>query len=194
MHNYEQYKTDDGEYISPKNNKTYKSLKALIAHLHNNPVGAGWSNSNKIKCSCEFCSKQVTIPNLSKHEKACWLNPTNIRKCNVCYKPIKDYLGSKGTCSRSCANVFFKSGENNGNFKGDSYQYICFKYHLKKCIVCGEEKIVAVHHYNEDHFDDRPENLIPLCPTHHQYMHSRYKEEILPMVEEYVRQFTLRFA
>lgn len=47
---------------------------------------------------------------------------------------------------------------------------------------------------NEDHEDNRVENLVLLCPTHHTYMHIKYKTEILPVVEEYVRQFTLRFA
>ena len=47
---------------------------------------------------------------------------------------------------------------------------------------------------NEDHSDDRIENLVPLCPTHHQYMHSRYKSEILPKVEEYVEKFKLGMA
>lgn len=190
MEKYQQYKTESG-YLSPKNNKTYKSLKAFTAHLHNNPAGAGWSNVNKTKHSCSFCDKKVTKPNLLKHEKVCYLNPANLRKCQVCENPIKDYIGSKGTCSRSCANRFFKLGENNGNFKGDSYQYICFKHHPKKCVVCNEDKIVAVHHYNENHHDNRPENLVPLCPTHHQYMHSRYKEEILDIVNDYVNNFTL---
>ena len=75
-----------------------------------------------------------------------------------------------------------------------NYQTLCFTKHKKECIICGENKIVAVHHMNEDHSDDRIENLIPLCPTHHQYMHSRYKAEILPKVEEYVEKFKLGLA
>jgi hypothetical protein len=72
--------------------------------------------------------------------------------------------------------------------------HLCWNEDQKECVVCGEDKVVAVHHMNEDHNDNRVENLVPLCPTHHTYMHSKYKAEILPVVEEYVRQFTLRFA
>lgn len=61
-------------------------------------------------------------------------------------------------------------------------------------MVCDEDKIVAVHHLNEDHTDNRIENLIPMCPTHHQYMHSRYKSEIQHIVDEYVKQFKLSMA
>ena len=74
------------------------------------------------------------------------------------------------------------------------YTTICWKEHKKECIVCGENKIVAVHHYNENHDDNRIENLVPLCPTHHQYMHSRYAEEIKHIVDNYVNTFILRFA
>ena len=146
------------------------------------------------KVSCVHCNKETTIGNIKKHEHSCYMNPENIKRCPVCDSVIKNYKTSKGTCSRACANTFFKSGENNGNWKGSQYQTLCFTKHKKECIICKEDKIVAVHHMNEDHEDNRIENLIPLCPTHHQYMHSRYKEEILPKVEEYIEKFKLGLA
>lgn len=193
MEKYLQYKNLDGTFTSPKNQKTYKTIKAFIAHL-SNPGTGGFSKINSTKKKCQYCGDKFTIGNLKKHEDNCYLNPKNLSECKNCGKPIKNYKTSKGTCSKSCANSFFKIGKNNGNFKGDSYQYICFAHHDKKCVVCGEDKIVAVHHYNENHNDDRPENLVPLCPTHHQYMHSRYKEEILYIVEDYVNKFKLGLA
>jgi len=146
------------------------------------------------KVSCFHCNKETTVGNINKHETSCYMNPTNIKRCLVCDDIIKNYKTSKGTCSKSCANTFFKSGEGNGNWKGSQYQTLCFTNHKKECIICKEDKIVAVHHMNEDHEDNRIENLIPLCPTHHQYMHSRYKIEILPMVEEYIEKFRLGVA
>ena len=146
------------------------------------------------KVSCMHCDKEATIGNIKKHEHSCYMNPINIKQCPVCNSVIKNYKTSKGTCSKACANTFFKSGENNGNWKGSQYQTLCFTKHKKECIICKENKIVAVHHMNEDHDDNRIENLIPLCPTHHQYMHSRYKAEILSTVEEYVEKFKLGLA
>ena len=146
------------------------------------------------KVSCVHCDKETTIGNIKKHEYSCYMNPANIKRCPVCDSVIKNYKTSKGTCSRACANTFFKSGESNGNWKGSQYQTLCFTKHKKECIICKENKIVAVHHMNEDHEDNRIENLIPLCPTHHQYMHSRYKVEILPKVEEYIEKFKLGLA
>lgn len=53
--------------------------------------------------------------------------------------------------------------------------------------MCGECKVVDVHHYDEDHGNKSKENLIPLCPTHHGYVHSRYKQEVIPVIEEFRR-------
>ena len=142
------------------------------------------------KVACQHCAKETTVGNIRRHESSCYLNPTNIIECVVCKTPIKDYKNSKGTCSRSCANTHFKTGEGNGNYKGVEYQRIAFRHHKKECIVCGEDKIVAVHHYDHNHSNNDPKNLVPLCPTHHSYVHSRYANEVLPIVEKYITEIS----
>jgi hypothetical protein len=74
-----------------------------------------------------------------------------------------------------------------------AYRSICWQHHKKECVVCKEDKIVTVHHMNEDHNDNRPENLVPLCPTHHQYLHSRYRKEIIDIVEDYVYKYINKY-
>ena len=99
----------------------------------------------------------------------------------------------KTTCSRSCSNTHFRSGINNPNYKtGDNYRAICFKYHKKECIICGEDRIVSVHHYDENHDNNEITNLVPLCPTHHHYVHSRYKDLVQREIDEYVFQFKVK--
>ena len=66
-----------------------------------------------------------------------------------------------------------------------AYRTQAWKFHKKECIVCGETKIVAVHHYDEDHANKSKENLIPLCPTHHGYVHSKYRDEVMPIIESF---------
>jgi hypothetical protein len=121
------------------------------------------------------------------------------KECPVCSKVFEIQEGhprAKVTCSHACSNTYFRSGENNPNWKpaesqSDSrvHRAVCFLHHEKRCIVCGEEKIVAVHHYDENKNNNSPENLIPMCPTHHQYVHSRYSDEVMPIVEEYRNRF-----
>lgn len=103
--------------------------------------------------------------------------------------PIKE----RYFCSKSCAN------STGGKAKAAKYhlyelaqyQTVCFRHHPKECVVCEEQNVVAVHHYNENHDDNRPENLVPLCPTHHIYMHSKHKYLIEDQVAEYVNNFTV---
>lgn len=146
------------------------------------------------KVKCIYCEFETTKGNIKRHEANCYLRPDNVKLCAVCNAPIKNWKFSKGTCSRSCANTFFKTGVDNGNWGGARYQTLCFTQHKKECIICKESKIVAVHHYNEDHDDNRIENLVPLCPTHHQYVHSRYKDEVIGAIDKYVEEFIRRLA
>lgn len=140
-----------------------------------------------VKKECVHCGNGFTLGNIRKHEKACKSNPANLKECPVCR-----IMHSKGsaTCSYSCANKHFRTGPNHGNWKQNRYRTTCFTFHKKECIICGESKIVEVHHMNEDKNDNRPENLVPLCPTHHQYFHSRYRNEVESKIIKYLAEWT----
>lgn len=122
-----------------------------------------------------------------------------VKKCPVCeneFEVLLNHPREKTTCSHSCSNTYFRSGENHPNWKESDlltqeskYRRICFEQHKQECVVCGENKIVAVHHYDENHNNNSIENLIPLCPTHHQYVHSRYKNEVINKIDIYRNNF-----
>ena len=108
--------------------------------------------------------------------------------CPVCSVPFKTrdgHIRETYTCSHSCSNTYFRSGEDNPNWKQSSYRTTCFLYHKKQCIVCNEDKIVEVHHFDGNNKNNVPENLIPLCPTHHQYYHSRYRSIVDKKIIKY---------
>jgi len=91
-------------------------------------------------------------------------------------------------CTRSCKDESQKIGgikEIMPSHYGKNYKTICFKHHKKECVVCGEDKIVAVHHYDENHHNNDPNNLVPLCPTHHHYVHSRHKHLVIEKIDEW---------
>lgn len=189
--NYDDFLNSDGTYTSPKNGKVYKTKKALIAHLHYAGTTDPLAFFRRLrKVECRHCKKTYLNSNIERHEMSCYLNPGKLKFCSVCEKPIKNYKSSKGTCSYSCSNVYFSHLRNKDERLG--YKALCFRYHKKECAVCKENKIVAVHHYDENHKNDLPENLIPLCPTHHQYVHSRYRDEVQPIIDQYLENWKLK--
>lgn len=132
---------------------------------------------------CTNCNEYFPKSNIRRHEKTCAL------KDKVCAHCAAEFRATSSKDQKYCGNKCANNATKYKPRKDNRYTTICFQHHGKKCIICGEEKIVAVHHFNEDHFDDRPENLVPLCPTHHQYMHSRYKVEILDRVKDFINKF-----
>lgn len=112
--------------------------------------------------------------------------------CNKIFETKKGHKGEKTTCSHGCSNTYFRSAKDNPNWKNNSYRSTCFLYHEKKCIICGETNIVEVHHYDGDHTNNNIENLIPLCPTHHQYVHSRHKHFIQKKIDNYRKEFIIK--
>ena len=83
-------------------------------------------------------------------------------------------------CSRACANNRQEWWDENAT----RYRTIAFKNWKQECAICGFDKIVAVHHIDENHDNNDPHNLIPLCPNHHEMVHSKWKNEVLPLIEE----------
>ena len=104
---------------------------------------------------CDICGVEFFV-----NERELLFNPNKVRHCS------RNCANSKGGTIRSLTREL-----NNEML----YRTKAFKYHKKECIICGEQNIVAVHHFNGNHTDNSIDNLIPLCPTHHQYMHSNFK-------------------
>jgi len=113
--------------------------------------------------------------------------------CPVCdneFKTSKGHPREKICCSHSCSNTYFRSGTNNGNYKyggyirgsttsDTEYRAICFRHYSRKCVICGWDLVVEVHHIDGNSQNNKPENLIPLCPNHHKLtIMNKYKEGV----------------
>lgn len=165
------------------------SLREVIQKL-------GWSDSGHRRRQLK---RLVEEQNLStKH-----FNP-NIKKkkyervtkvCPVCKSsfttkkhPIKEGV----TCSKSCAATWFRTGSNHPNWKGtQSYREYCFSLRGHKCAVCDEQLILDVHHMDENHGNNHISNLVPMCPTHHRYMHSKHRDLIQPKLDLYLQNMVI---
>ena len=116
---------------------------------------------------------------IKDHNKVC-------ERCSKGYvwsgrQATKAYTASK-FCSRSCAN----NRQTWWNDNATHYRTIAFRSWKEECAICGFDKVVAVHHIDSDHENNDPMNLIPLCPNHHEMAHSKWKDEVVPLIEQLV--------
>jgi hypothetical protein len=96
----------------------------------------------------------------------------------------KAFTASK-FCSRSCSNNRSEWWKSNASH----YRTIALQNNEHKCVVCGFDKIVAIHHIDENKKNNDPSNLIPLCPNHHEMVHSKWKFEVQPFIEQWQKEF-----
>ncbi len=108
------------------------------------------------------------------------------------------FVGRKNTkkyknalyCSRSCSNSRQEWWNKKDNsFRSNSYRAIARRNYDLRCYVCGFDKIVAIHHIDENKKNNDPSNLIPLCPNHHEMCHSKWKAEIDPFLIKWKQRF-----
>lgn len=143
---------------------------------------------------CRHCQNPIGINVIARHELKCRNNPNMIRKhTKICPQCGREFYALRPerfhtkTCSHLCSNRYHTQSKRRQVLV--SYRTICFRYHKKKCIICEETNIVTVHHFDENRKNNDPANLVPLCPTHHHYLHSNFKHLIEKQVKAYVKKF-----
>jgi len=95
-------------------------------------------------------------------------------------------MHAKGYCAGCYNSVFHlkRTKEHNAkryhNIKPELYREL-----IKKCTICGFDKIIEIHHLDDDHKNNSPDNVIGICPTHHKMIHHRsFRKEILQILKE----------
>ena len=155
-----------------RNGSSYKAYKILIelfpcdtSHFDR---GKSRRKYTLIEKKCQCCGGSFNIPGTGKRKRM--------------------------FCSQFCANTMHGKeyrGQNHPNWNGGSAHYIdiCFRSHKKECIICGEQNVVDVHHFDKNRKNNNIENLVHLCPTHHRYMHRKCRILIIDSVVEYIEKF-----
>ena len=147
---------------NPKRLETYELVAASINKRFDDELGE--ITDFEVVCNC--CENNFIVKERKKQF------------------PLKE----KYYCSRSCANSVGGKSKAEKYHTDDiaSYRTIALRYHEPKCIVCGFDKIIEVHHVDENHKNNDPKNLVCLCPNHHQMFHSYYKKDIDSYIERYI--------
>jgi len=104
--------------------------------------------------------------------------------CKRCGRMLP--MHAKGYCT-GCYTLLFhydKIREYNSR-KEHNIDLETYKKLTEKCIICGFDKVVDLHHLDGKHENNSENNLIGLCPNHHKMLHTyEFKDEIFKILKE----------
>lgn len=105
------------------------------------------------------------------------------KKCAICGKEIErtSYQIKRNKsgyfyCSQKCGNTHknqIRQQSEDWLNNSQNYRFKAFSLYEHKCGICGwnkDERILEVHHIDENRENNSPENLIILCPICHKYL------------------------
>jgi hypothetical protein len=96
------------------------------------------------------------------------------------------YHHSQGYCT-PCFNFLFHYDDLKAyNYrKSHNLDLETYRKLTEKCVVCGFDKIIDLHHLDGNRTNNSETNLIGLCPNHHRLIHMyEFKDEILKDLKE----------
>ena len=104
--------------------------------------------------------------------------------CKRCKRKMP--LHAKGLCA-GCYNFVFHldKAKINNYRKWHNLDIEVYKRVTNKCILCGFDKVVELHHLDENKKNNSERNLVGLCPNHHKMLHDfKFRKEIRKMLSE----------
>ncbi len=144
-------------------NTTFETVSALANHVR-------WVHKrDDLTKECVHCGERFQTANILLHEEAC---SKQKNACVQCHKLTRNALYCSQNCSAIANNKngsigYKKYRKNNNITKKKTYRDVCFETWEKRCAMCGWDLSIDVHHIDDNHDNNDPRNLIPLCQNHH---------------------------
>ncbi|MBS3140844.1 hypothetical protein J4405_01710 [Candidatus Woesearchaeota archaeon] len=135
---------------------------------------------------CEYCKKE-NIWFTGKICQNCYRKHFWERKKKICPRcqrllPIKG-KGLCGGCYNTVYRLEYQKAMN--QIKIHRIGYNTYKRITEKCVICGFDKFVTLHHLDQNKKNNSQDNLIGLCPNHHQMLHTlKYKDKIFQLLKD----------
>lgn len=93
---------------------------------------------------------------------------------------------AKGLC-RGCYNSVFhiEHVKAQNAMKAHNISIELYKKLTQKCLICGFDKVIDLHHLDNNHSNNSEKNLIGICPNHHKMLHHRaFRKEMFAILKE----------
>lgn len=137
----------------------------------------------KVTIECNTCNYQweitpeILCPSRMKRSKFngcpnCKYVELQCPVCGKTFKKLKSKLTRDNYCSKECS----AAGRNKYTINivdSTAYRRNAFLTYEHKCSVCGwdkDERVLEVHHLDENRSNNNISNLIILCPTCHKFL------------------------
>lgn len=135
---------------------------------------------------CKNCGKETERHSkefcITCYKKLIW-KPKKII-CKRCGREI--FHHAKGLCGGCYNFVFHIERVKDYNYKRKyGIDLDIYKKVTKRCVICGFDKIVDLHHLDHNQKNNTEKNLVGLCPNHHKMIHDfRFRREMRDLLKE----------
>jgi len=96
------------------------------------------------------------------------------------------FLKGRGLCG-GCYNIIYQleNAKAHNYKKWHNIDLETYRKITSRCMICGFDKIIDLHHLDNNKKNSSETNLIGLCPNHHKMLHTlKYREEIFQLLKE----------
>ena len=160
------------EFLQRFNNYTNNTATLITPYIN---------KRTKVRIKCNTCGYEweVSPSSIMYHDNysfrecpECKYTTCECDYCHQTFKRLKSAVKDHNFCSKNCGNLY-KNKEKTNFINSTAYRRNAFLYNEHKCAVCGwdkDERVLEVHHIDENREHNDINNLIILCPTCHKYL------------------------
>jgi len=119
------------------------------------------------------------------YKKLAWR--PKLRECERCKRMLPHH--AKGHCAGCYNYVFHLERTKAGQYKKHhNIELETYKKITKSCLICGFDKVVDLHHLDENKKNNSESNLAGLCPNHHKMLHDfKWRKETIDELNKVFR-------
>ncbi len=161
------------------------SLGEIATKLGYSTHGRNTANITKFLAKNNLVFSNQSQKTIEYEQRIC-VHCSNIFQVSVHNKNRQKVITCSHSCSSNYAPFKIKRVEAKIGLEATSYPILAKRYGLNACCICKETEVLDIHHLDEDRNNNVISNLVPLCPTHHAYLHRGKSELIFDKLVEYL--------